>query len=167
MMNKSAIASLTGAAVLLLLFWGLLSRGELSSLLVGLPFLGLALFTWLRLRSDRPANISWFFSFKSLALFLLYFIVESIKGAWDVSRKVLMPTLALKSTFHNYPIHLESIVARRFFMGSISLLPGTLSVDGQGDYICVHILDDQDAAINGIVRLEQKIAALFGEDHDF
>ncbi|CAA6809707.1 MAG: Unknown protein [uncultured Thiotrichaceae bacterium] len=166
MINSRTLRSSIPVIISLLGLWVLLSEGELSSWLVGFPFLLLAWAIWGQLRDNASPKLQGHLRLKGLVLFLLYFIVESVKGAWDVSRKVLTPRLSLTSTFYDYPIRLESPAARYFFMGSISLLPGTLSVDVKDQHIHIHILDNQGGALEGLKRLEHKIAALFGEEHD-
>lgn len=162
--NQKNISPIIGLTLLVIL-WALLSRGELTAWIIGAPFLALAWIVWLRLKDNSSLENQCHIRPLGLALFLVYFITESVKGAWDVSRKVLTPRLSLASTFYDYPIRLKGLAAQRFFIGSISLLPGTLSADIKDDAIYIHILDDKEAALKGIERLEQRVAALFGEDY--
>lgn len=166
MINSQALRSSIPVIIVFIAFWAFLSGGELSSWLVGLPFLVLAWIIWFQMQGNVFPKAQQHFRVKDLFLFALYFIIESVKGAWDVSRKVLTPGLSLESTFYDYPIRLESPAERYFFMGTLSLLPGTLSVDDKDERIHIHILDNQDLAIEGLARLEDKVAALFGEEYD-
>lgn len=157
--------------ILLVLLWVLLVKADFSSLVIGTPFLILAGIIAYKIRDDGSEPSSSNFRLFSLLSFIAYFIIESIRGAWGVSRLVVQPNISINSTFCDYTIHLKSASARHFFIGSISLLPGTLSADCNENcdksIICIHILDGQDTAIDGVLKLERKVAALFGESHDF
>jgi multicomponent Na+:H+ antiporter subunit E len=54
--------------------------------------------------------------------------------------------------------------ARRLFVNSLSLLPGTLAADIDGECLRIHALD-RGVDLNGeLVRLERMVSAIFGEN---
>jgi multicomponent Na+:H+ antiporter subunit E len=63
-------------------------------------------------------------------------------------------------------MRLQSAAARLVFVDSISLLPGTLSADLQGDLVTVHALDIGDDIERSLQTLERRVADLFDEGLD-
>ena len=156
MINMASIAwSLCLAAV-----WLLLTDGSLTSLIIGIPSIVLALLA-------RPFSSQMIKSWENiepsnLPAFLGRFVIDSVRGGVDVSRRVMSTKPSIDAAFFDYPIQLQSALARHLFVNSISLLPGTLCADWQGDNIRIHSLDRDPRAINSVRALEQSVARLFG-----
>lgn len=71
---------------------------------------------------------------------------------------------AIEPRLHPYALGLPPGNARTFFIGVVSLLPGTLSAEVVGDTLEVHVIGgrrDVDAQLRG---LEQRVAPLFALD---
>ena len=147
-------------AMLLASLWLVLTQYQLSSWIIGIPFIGLAL---LAIPSTRHTAAISKLHGKSLAKFLKLFVTESIHGGIDVSRRVLAAKPAVDPGFFDYPIRLQGTTARQLFISSISLLPGTLCADWVDDKAYIHALDEKSMSVDGIRRLEEQVAAMFGE----
>lgn len=100
------------------------------------------------------------FSLPGLARFLPYFVAQSVVGGIDVSRRALTPGPPLAIHDGRYAISLPSGQARTVFIGAISLLPGTLAREFDGDAVWVHSIAGDPSA--SLARLEQRVADLFG-----
>ena len=149
---KPAVTIVLGAVLTLL--WAALSGGEdwafgvvaivavvfISQALVPLPAMDLSL--------------------PGLVRFLAFFIRGSIGGGIDVSRRALSPSLPLEVHRYWHALGLPTGAPRAVLIGTISLLPGTLSVRLQDDGLLVHSIAGDPAAT--IARLEARVAALFG-----
>jgi multicomponent Na+:H+ antiporter subunit E len=98
----------------------------------------------------------------ALALIPL-FAWESFRGGIDVAGRVLRPRLDLAPGLVDYRLGLTSNAARVFFINLVSLLPGTLTADLDGDRMRVHALNLGADPLPGVRRLEQRVAALFRE----
>jgi multicomponent Na+:H+ antiporter subunit E len=94
--------------------------------------------------------------------FLPFFFWQSLQGGFDVARRVMDPRLPISPSFLHYVIRLPDESARLFLAGAISLLPGTLSAELTGADLQVHILDDQQPALQKLRVVENRVAALFG-----
>ncbi len=147
-------------AVLLALLWLVLAENQLSSWLIGIPFIALALLA-VPSGSGQPAALR--IDPASLARFLRLFISESLRGGIDVSRRVLARQPMVNPGFFSYPMRLQAKAARKLFVGSISLLPGTLCADWIDETAHIHTLDNNSLSVEAVQNLEQHIAALFGE----
>ena len=145
----------------LALLWLLLTDASLASWIIGIPFILLALAVIPRSPAAAAAAIE--FRPTRLPGFLAYFIVESLRGGLDVSRRVFSARPAITPTFFDYALRLESTPARQLFINCISLLPGTLSADWLDDRLRIHSLDDGPQASAEVRRLEHGVARLFGE----
>ncbi|SDX33142.1 Na+/H+ antiporter subunit E [Thiocapsa roseopersicina] len=141
------------------LVWLILVGPDAASWIIGGPFVVAATLASLRLSKPRERNLS----VSSLAGFIPYFLVESLRGGLDVAARVLLPRLRVQPGNQEYRVSLRSPEARLVFIDSISLLPGTLSADLRGDLVTVHALDVRTDVVEGLTTLERRVAALFGE----
>jgi multicomponent Na+:H+ antiporter subunit E len=144
---------------LFVLIWFLLTGNDWESWLVGLPVVVLATWSMVRLRGSAGER----FHPLGLLSFLPYFVWESLLGGIDVASRVMRPKIRIAPGFLDYRMQLTKPSARRLFVNSLSLLPGTLSADLDGDCLRIHALD-RDIDLKGeLVRLERMVSAVYGE----
>lgn len=79
--------------------------------------------------------------FKGLFVYLPLFIVELVKANLDVASRVLNPALPLNPAFVKVPTKLKSPYGRFLLANSITLTPGTLSLDVDDEYVYIHWVD--------------------------
>ena len=70
---------------------------------------------------------------------------EVIKANLDVARRILSPSLPISPTVITVKTSQRTDLGRVTFANSITLTPGTVSIDLQGDTIEVHALTEQAA----------------------
>jgi multicomponent Na+:H+ antiporter subunit E len=92
----------------------------------------LALFSGLRL---SPSAILPFLTY------LVVFIAALIRANLDMARRVLSPSLPIRPGVVEVKTELKSSLGRLILANSITLTPGTLTVDLQGDSILIHWVD--------------------------
>jgi multicomponent Na+:H+ antiporter subunit E len=80
----------------------------------------------------QPRRYLWFI------LYLFVFIWECIKANFDVAYRVLHPGMPIKPGIVKVPLRLRSQFARSMLANSITMTPGTITVDIVGDYLYVH-----------------------------
>jgi len=97
-----------------------------------------------------------------LARFLRYFAVQSVKGGIDVAKRALSPAMPLAPGFVELTTRLPEGAARVVFADTMSLLPGTLTVDLVGDRVLVHGLDAGPGLAADARDLEVRVADLLG-----
>jgi multicomponent Na+:H+ antiporter subunit E len=139
------------------LLWLLLVRGEVSSLVVGIPFVVLATLAWLRLSAPTGHR----FSPLALLRFLPWFAWNSLRGGLDVAHRALSPALPLKPGFVHYPLTIPPGMARVFLVNCVSLLPGTLSTELRGDELILHALDTDLDVLGDTRAVERQVQQLF------
>lgn len=148
--------------VFLLAAWFILTAGNLSSLMIGLPFIALAIF--LRPVAEGKANKhNMIFSMVGLFRYAYFFMVESLRGGVDVSRRVLAAETRVSPGFYDYPMQLQVPQAQQLFLSSISLLPGTLCADREENMLRIHTLDQRLDTARAIKHLESLVGKIFGE----
>jgi len=152
----------------LFLFWVLLNGstatdvlivGVIASLLIAIMFSdGLAVVSDLRVNP------------KALVTTLLYvpfFLKELIKSNINLAKIVLSPELPVKPGIVKVRTRLKSRMGRLLLTSSITLTPGTLTVDLVGEWIYVHWVsvesDDIEAATAAIVSgFENYLEVMYG-----
>lgn len=69
-----------------------------------------------------------------------WLFAEIVKANMAVVKAVLSPDLEVSPTLTKIPLNSESDVAKTMFANSITLTPGTVSVNMEDDHILVHAL---------------------------
>jgi multicomponent Na+:H+ antiporter subunit E len=94
-------------------------------------------------------------------LYLAYLIKEIVVAALYVAERVLDPTLRIAPTMHTHRVHFDSDTASVAFANSITLTPGTLTVDVEGDTYTIHCLHESFTDTISSGDLERRIARTF------
>jgi multicomponent Na+:H+ antiporter subunit E len=94
-------------------------------------------------------------------------MVDLIKSNFDVARRVLTPALPIKPGIVEVKTKLKSKFARMLLANSITLTPGTLTVDVKDDSFFIHWIDvkneDVEAASKEIVeKFEKYLEVIYG-----
>jgi multicomponent Na+:H+ antiporter subunit E len=92
----------------------------------------LAIFDGLRL---TPAAIIPFF------FYLAHFATALVRANIDVARRVLTPSLPLRPALVEVKTELQSTLGRLILANSVTLTPGTLTVDVRGERLLIHWID--------------------------
>ena len=148
--------------LLCVLMWFVISKGDPASWIVGLPCIALAVFAIERMHTRGKLSIR----AGLLPGFIAWFLWNSFKGGVDVALRASRPRLSLQPGFLRYPLRLPQGHARLFLVNVVSLLPGTLSADIEGNELVLHCLDTGADIIVETSDAEQRIAVLFGISQD-
>jgi multicomponent Na+:H+ antiporter subunit E len=138
--------------------WWVLSEGEPSSWLFGIPFASLASFASLRLTPAR----GWRLRPAGALRFLFFFAYQSFIGGVDVAWRAIRPSLPITPAFVSYPVRLPTESARVLLADTVSLLPGTLSSGFEGDVLVMHVLDHTQPIVDEVRTVEERIADALG-----
>ena len=125
--------------ILSLLFWFLITfRLTLPNLIVGsiAALITTLIFGRYFLRNVykflQPHRYYW------LMIYFFFFIWACIKANLDVAYRVLHPAMPIKPGIVKVKTELKSEFARTILANSITMTPGTISVDIIGDYLYIH-----------------------------
>lgn len=98
-------------------------------------------------------------------VFFLFF--EIIKSNLDVARRVIMPVIPINPGIVKVKTKLKSPMGRLLLSSSITLTPGTLTVDIDGDTLYIHWIDVKDKEESGatekiVSNFEKYLEVIFG-----
>jgi multicomponent Na+:H+ antiporter subunit E len=111
-------------------------------------------------RFVQPVRYFWFL------VYLFIFTWECIRANFDVAYRVLHPAMPIKPGIVKVHLELKSDFARTMLANSITMTPGTISVDIVGDDLYVHWIyvrsDDPEVYSRQIAgRFEKYIKLIF------
>ena len=142
--------------VLFALMWWVLTDGAMDSWPVSLPVVLIATLASVMLMPP----LSW--SLRGMLLFIPYFLWRSLRAGVDVARRALHPQLPIAPGLFDYRFRLPPGLPRVFMANTVSLLPGTLSVELGENILRVHVLDETGAINEELNLLENRLADIFG-----
>lgn len=138
---KHLAALAIGTAVV----WWLLS-GYLLPLILAFGVFSVALSVWIAHRMDlidhegTPVHLTW-----RLALYIPWLAREIAKANWDVAKRVVNPALPISPTMFTTKASQSSDLGQVIYANSITLTPGTVSMDLDHRSILVHALSREGA----------------------
>jgi multicomponent Na+:H+ antiporter subunit E len=138
------------------LLWAILTGGEAGSWLIGAPVIVFAAWVSLTVWAVAPLSL------RGLARFLPWFAWQSVAGASDVAIRAFRPRMPLQPGLVRHRVRLPPGASRVALANVISMLPGTLSADLDGEEVLVHALDTSHDVHEMILDLEPRVAAVFG-----
>jgi multicomponent Na+:H+ antiporter subunit E len=152
----------------LLLFWLLLSGSlAIDSVAIGVLIAGLVAvllggnLSYLSGYRFTPA------SFAATVGFVGYFLVELVKANLAMAGLVLTPDLPVKPAIVRVRTGLKNPIARLLLANSITLTPGTLSVEMKGEWLYVHWVVAEATEVEAATRaiaagFERYLGVMYG-----
>ena len=153
-----------GILAILFALWLALS-GYFQGLLISFGILSCGLVAWLGARMDRTDGEHHFGYVRPLATlrYLGWLTVEVVKSNLDVTRRILLPRMPISPTVVWVPASQKTETGRVIFANSITLTPGTVSIDVREGEIEVHALSKEgaDALLEG--EMNRRVTAIEAE----
>ena len=134
---------------LLLVFWLLISASfDWQHILAGLVISVILTYYWgeMVFLPGKKTSISW----KQVAGFIQYticLVIDVIKANFHVAYLVLHPRLPISPGFVITGIDLKKELSKTYYLNSITLTPGTITVKCQDDRLVVHCLTKRNAQL--------------------
>lgn len=97
--------------------------------------------------------------------FILYapwLLKEMVVANLDVARRILTPRLPIKPATFRIRSSQKRDLARVIYANSITLTPGTVSIDMDGDQITVHALSHEGAKEDISSEMDRRVSRLEG-----
>ena len=138
--------------------WVLLS-GKLDAFHLSIGFLGAALIAWVNTEPqhlDEPP-----LPLVRLVLYLPWLFWEIVKSSLNVTKIILDPKLPINPRLIKYPTNLGNNPAVVLLGNSITLTPGTVTIEVTSKELVVHALDDESSSELESRAMERKIAEVF------
>ncbi len=156
-----SITSLSSLGIRTLLFatlWWVITEGEMNSWFIGAPVVVLVVFASRVLLPGVSLSVA------GVARFLPFYLWHSLHGGVDVARRALHPQLPISPVICDYCWRLPPGLPQVFMANIVSLLPGTLSVELDDEYLRIHVLDETIILDSELEVLEKKVAGVFALD---
>lgn len=149
---------------LLLGFWLLLS-GQFNVLFIGIGVVSCAVVTWASVelleRTIGTAREHPRVSLIHLAVYLGWLVGRIVPSAVTVARIVLDPRLPPRPGIVRFRTRLSSPAARAVLANSITLVPGTMTLDIEDDLLTVHTFTPEAMEDLSDAHMQNRIAAIF------
>jgi multicomponent Na+:H+ antiporter subunit E len=154
-LKKATFPAILSTAIVCYVFW-LLITGQLVSLIQGKPAvqqllaglivsIGVALFSARFFIHENPFYLFNPAKFGSLLAYIPVFLVELTKANIDVAKRALSPRLPVNPGIVKVPVGLESEYGQSMLANSITLTPGTITMDvveqDEKTYYYIHWID--------------------------
>jgi multicomponent Na+:H+ antiporter subunit E len=147
--------------LILFALWLLLS-GFFEPLLLGLGLVSCAFVVRIALRMD-VVDREWYpihLLFTRVLFYWPWLLKEIAKANIDVTRRILDPRLPISPTLVRLKASQRSDIGRVTYANSITVTPGTVSIDLQGDEIVVHALTREAAAALEEGEMDRRVCVL-------
>ncbi len=154
---------------LLFIFWLALSA-RLDPLFVVMGLVSAAVVTWLSLallegvlgQADATPRLHLW----HLLTYLVWLIARIPPAGFQVARVVLDPRLGARPGVVRFRTRLASPTARTTLANSITLVPGTMTIEVRDEVFVVHAFNPQAAADLATGAMQNRIARAFRNEHD-
>jgi len=153
--------------VFLMIFWLLLTGLEIQELAAGLIVsLLITLFLAKKITVFEDVKITFRSLYYGLA-YIFVFLFELVRSNFDVAFRVLHPKLPINPGIVKVKTKLRSKLGRIILANSITLTPGTLTVEIKDDFFYIHWIDvtakDIDRSTEIIIqKFEKYLEVIFG-----
>ena len=131
-------------------------------LTIGFGFLSSILCVWLISRLGLIDQRSVFQDFHVMrgARYLIWLIVEIGKADWAVAKVILAHPLPKEQRLISVPAHQRTDIGKMLFANSITITPGTVTVETESDHFIVHALTSHAADMKGLEMMGQNVCDL-------
>lgn len=150
-----------GTVAVLYIFWILLSGYFTPFLLAVGAACALAVLLFSRRmgiidRESYPLHLSW----RAMISYWPWLLNEIAKSAWDVTKRILHPQLPISPTLVRFAPSQKTELGLVIHANSITLTPGTISVEVGKDEFLVHALTAEGGASLADSEMDRRVRAL-------
>ncbi len=168
-MNKLSIYSLSLSFISLMIFWIIMS-GLLTFIHIGFGVVTVALVMFVnyqlkthRFFHDDMDDLSELRITRAV-YYVMWMVVQIVAAGFHVAYIILSPSMKIHTTILKFKTDLPSAHARMILGNSITLTPGTLTVDIEGEHFTVHSLDDKSCESLVSDKMPREVLKLFQKD---
>jgi multicomponent Na+:H+ antiporter subunit E len=156
------VLRLVSAFLALYLFWLVLS-GYFTPFLMSAGAACAIAVVWFARRMDvidaegHPVQLGW-----RIVVYWAWLSKEIVKSAWDVSRIIVNPRLPISPTLVSFKPSQKTTVGLVIHANSITLTPGTITIDAGKDEFLVHALTRAGAEGATTGDMDRRVSACEG-----
>lgn len=108
----------------------------------------------------------WTLRLQHFPAFVLFFLYNSLRGAWDVARRTLQRSPAVAPTWVRHELASRDRAVHLALSAIVGLLPGTLASHFDETHLHIHLLDgniDWQGTVQTLERLLVRLSGMEGE----
>ena len=141
--------------------WLMLS-GIYKPMLVVFGILSVALVMVIVRRMDRIDGDHVHFAIKpaKLFLYLIWLLVEIAKSNWLVTRVILARIMPIRQNLFEVPFSQKSDLGQVIFANSITLTPGTLTIETESGDFLVHALSYSPTDMDDLADMDRRVSEI-------
>lgn len=83
---------------------------------------------------------------------------EIAKSNWLVSKAIMSPSMPIRQHYFKVPFSQKTEVAQTMFGNSITLTPGTITVEAEDDFFWVHAVCYDEGDHDGLAEMNRRAA---------
>jgi len=146
--------------VILLALW-LLMSGIFTPMLIGLGLASalLALYVTRRMGAEDNDQFHLHLSPFRFAKYLVWIMLEIARANWAVTKAILSRNMGIRQHLFRVPVTQKTDLAKVIFANSITLTPGTITVESEGDYFLVHAVCYSESDPEAIADMDARVSA--------
>lgn len=154
------VRTLLGASGLVAL-WLLMSGLWDKPLILIFGALSVVLTMWIAKRMDQADGEYLAVTLKPFATlkYILWLLAEIAKSNIVVSKLILSGKSPQKQKLFMVPVSCKSEIGQVMFANSITLTPGTITVETENDQFIVHALDFDDSDMDALADMDARVTA--------
>ena len=144
-----------------MVLWLLLS-GLYKPLLIFFGIVSVGLVLWFVARMDARDNDRLVLAIGAVATiqYLAWLMVEIAKSNWAVTKIIVARTMPIRQNLFRIPYTQRSDLAQVIFANSITLTPGTITVETETGEFLVHALAYEDSDLDSLADMDRHVTAI-------
>ncbi len=92
--------------------------------------------------------------------YLCWLMLEIVKSNLSVSKVVFSGKMPEQQKMFEVPVSQKSEIAQVIFANSITLTPGTITVESEDDHFIVHALDFGDGDMDALADMDRRVSEI-------
>lgn len=147
-------------AVVLAALW-LLMSGLYDPLILSFGAASVGIVLWIMARMDKADgdHLDWHLKPAAFIGYILWLMGEIAKANWAVTRVVLYRGKALNQHIFTVPATQHTDIGQVMFANSITLTPGTISIETEPGQFLVHALEYSEGDLAAIADMDARVTA--------
>ncbi len=154
---------LVGSAAFLAAIW-LLMSGIYKPLVIGFGLLSVATVVFITRRMDKVDQDRLEFAIRPVELvrYFVWLLAEIARANWAVTRLILSRKMPLRQVIFDVPSSQSTDIGRTLFANSITLTPGTISVETveNNNVIQVHAVAYEEGDPEALADMDRRVTAV-------
>ena len=152
----------------LVILWLLMSGIYDKTLILAFGAFSVALSLYIAVRMDRvdEHNLGYDLGVIATTSYVFWLLVEIAKSNWAVTKIILSGKPPTSQKMFDVPVTQKSELGQVVFANSITLTPGTVTVETEDNHFIVHALDFGDGDMEALAEMDSRVTAIetFGGD---